>query len=416
MVVSNTVRPGSAAQATSQLELFLNTISSPDYSLSPPLPAPENQAYISNWKGVNLSASHKKAVLVRDSQASRLKPGKTGSRRRRRHDNDTFADHPLVKSLDPTTSSLFTKQDLIPGPFIPRTPSVFVTLPKPLRAQMRNADVLDSTFVGTASANNNSYVAGGCVCTRSVGAARLIKKCDRGVCGKTLKKWGVERAKDVSELEGEIVLFFREKLNSSWRGRLVSDGDGRRDGFWDIRDGKDDEDVSRVVVGSAVSSFDSWSSHNSESVVDDEEENSNGGEVVDEDDDDEVIVVVNELLLPPMDNNDWVAVQQYSEAETNVTSSAAAIPGSSKFKKNNSSIKLQNFYFGSRWVSRYMTTNFSVSKTAEEGWCQVVAINAGSNDTKAYFADTMSLVIRDNFLRVIVHMMARYLGLSAESE
>ncbi|KND04756.1 uncharacterized protein SPPG_00461 [Spizellomyces punctatus DAOM BR117] len=75
------------------------------------------------------SPKKKRWVACRDSLAKRLRIGKVGSRRRRRHDNNHFTDHPIVATSkhDPDFHS---PQDMNPGYHIPRPPCAFSEISK----------------------------------------------------------------------------------------------------------------------------------------------------------------------------------------------------------------------------------------------------------------------------------------------
>ncbi|KAJ3410765.1 hypothetical protein HDV05_003267 [Chytridiales sp. JEL 0842] len=75
---------------------------------------------------------------ARDSMARRLFIGKEGSRRRQRHDNNTFADHPMVKALDPAI--LLEPQDFNPAYSMPRRPTIFSHVPKSARHHLMNVN------------------------------------------------------------------------------------------------------------------------------------------------------------------------------------------------------------------------------------------------------------------------------------
>ncbi|KAJ3308329.1 hypothetical protein HDU76_004015, partial [Blyttiomyces sp. JEL0837] len=79
--------------------------------------------------------------LVRDSLAKRMFIGRVGSRRRRRYDNNTFADHPMIQGIDPHDEFFNDPRDKHPGYPIPQPSTIFTKLPPNLRSYLVHVPV-----------------------------------------------------------------------------------------------------------------------------------------------------------------------------------------------------------------------------------------------------------------------------------
>ncbi|ORY36352.1 hypothetical protein BCR33DRAFT_722154 [Rhizoclosmatium globosum] len=316
-MVAQTPTPSAAAQ-TPLLHVFLSSLSTAE-------PVPEEHQIVSNVDAsrsrvyqeykrqkelqrlVNLAAG---ATSGRDSQARRNKLGLEGSRRRRRQENDTFAHHPLIRALDPTSSNLFDQRDMYPGPQMPQPAAIFSRLPQSIRSTIASAMVLDTAVMPSMNPHYNERTL--CRCTRSVGS-HALSKADRLQISKGLKKWGEHRDTDLALLELAVQSFFDSVYNP-------------------------------------------------------------------------VVVEKDENMVPDASSveEEWVVINEKSE-----------LPDFS------------DLTFGKTWTTKYATPDFEKSKSGEDGWCQVV--NKDGN------GKGMSLIIRDQFLKVAIHLLAKFYGLKSNS-
>ncbi|KAI9359577.1 hypothetical protein DFJ73DRAFT_816858 [Zopfochytrium polystomum] len=121
-----------SATTRSTAAAFVVSSTLPTYGMLPPrdrrgVPRKGNLSSTSDSEaGGSQRRSGKKKFwwIQRDSLAKRMNIGKEGSRRRRRHDNNTFADHHLVQTWDPVKLRS-DPRDARPGYPLPQPPTVF---------------------------------------------------------------------------------------------------------------------------------------------------------------------------------------------------------------------------------------------------------------------------------------------------
>ncbi|KAJ3070448.1 hypothetical protein HDU98_006553 [Podochytrium sp. JEL0797] len=332
MAIDSTTPPtGPAAAAPSQLHLFLQTISvaEPLHHHEPVAPIPD---VYSEYKRLKERQRLVRIATQRDSQAQRMKPGKEGSRRRRRQENDTFAHHPLVKALDPLTSSLFDRRDLFPGPMMPQPKTIFTGLP---RSQAKvSMDVLDADLeaANASAATPHIHL---CRCTRTCGP-HALSRADRMQIAKGLRKWGEGREVELAGMEVAVLRHFEEVFNP-------------------------------------------------------------------------VVVEMQDAVM--MDSDDWIVVSAHGQQLHRGGGEGEMVPEAKTDEMMDSGEIVENGgdAFGhlvwGEWTATYATDNFEKERSGQEGWCEVVKSGAKG----------MSLIIRDQFLRVAIHALAKYYGLKCNS-
>ncbi|KAI9350143.1 hypothetical protein BDR26DRAFT_851917 [Obelidium mucronatum] len=327
MVVQSTDHP-TAASAPTQLALFLATLSSA-------VPAPDEQLpsradstavyeeYKRQKERQRLLHMASKGKIARDSQLQRNKPGKEGSRRRRRQDNDSFADHPMIKGLD----SLYDQRDMYLRQ-MPQPATIFTRLPSSIRNNLTDVSVAETPTVATANGKQQL-----CHCTKSIGFHALAKS-DRLQLSRLIK-WGQFREADLALLELSIRDFFEDIWNPTDTG-LAQDS----------------------CIHDAYLEEEEW------------------------------VVIGNDSVVP-------------SQKPLVQMDSSKTLVGEAKTQLNLS----QKVAWGCNWTTKFATDDFS--KTGEDGWCQITPTSGSQT--------TFSLIIRDQFLKIAVHSMAKYYGLLSKS-
>ncbi|TPX73710.1 hypothetical protein CcCBS67573_g05027 [Chytriomyces confervae] len=341
-----------AADAPNQLSLFLTTLvtdSQPELAVADTDPSVDLYR-----KLVAKREGSKRAGLQRDSLAQRNKTGRDGSRRKRRRDNDSFVDHPLVRGCLPSTNPLLSSCDLRAGPPVANKPSLF-NLPAARDANMDRS-------VGNQI--SSEYVSPG----------HGLSKADRANMQKNLRRWGMHRDTDVEKLEASLQRHFEIGLGS-------------------------------VVVDVSASPVPSMT--NNPDLDSDDIEN------------DWALVSAPPAILQSKDTEGTLHLEELCIIEDGSFSDEDCEKGSSNrtTKRALDSLKSLglvefNHSFGPNWTCRYATPDFLLSKKSEEGWCCLRAAHASDNMNPQ---ECMNLIVRDPFLRVVMHLLAKYYGLTSES-
>ncbi|KAJ3192208.1 hypothetical protein HK101_006893 [Irineochytrium annulatum] len=127
-----------------------------------------------------------------------MNPGKPGSRRRQRHDNDHFVHHPLVDPLRP-----FSARDAMPGPPLPRPSSAFT---RAVEAGVRRG-VMTATPASFASRAGRVGAGAAAEAEGRVGEV-VMNRADRRVRREARRGWVDEAV--VAAFEGEVLAFLRQ--------------------------------------------------------------------------------------------------------------------------------------------------------------------------------------------------------------
>ncbi|KAI8620872.1 hypothetical protein BC830DRAFT_409883 [Chytriomyces sp. MP71] len=340
-----------AADAPNQLSHFLSTLQSPPEPETEVLELSATQRYEQLYlaqKARRLLPKQGKGPLQRDSQAQRLKQGKDGSRRRRRKDNDTFADHPLIKGFAPSQHPLFQGTDLRAGPCMPQPPAVFSVLPGALRNSVSHGAVPPPAMARTTAPPPHG-----------------LSKADRAAMGRGLRRWGKGRAGDVKLLEEALRFHFGLAVRQPESGLpspVMSDDVGAEELKEADAAGWELVEVSQVDLEMKELS-------------------------------------VEDLSISEESGSDGEAFRFH---EPLLSTKAMGM--------DISALESRQFAWGAKWVSNYATPGFSEDKVSEDGWCSVVP----SRNSKTYDA-SMNLILRDPFLKILVHYLAKFYGLNAES-
>ncbi|KAJ3226657.1 hypothetical protein HDU81_007159 [Chytriomyces hyalinus] len=341
-----------AADAPNQLSLFLTTLVT---DTQPELAVADTDPSVDLYRKLAAKREGSKRVgLQRDSLAQRNKTGRDGSRRKRRRDNDSFADHPLVRGCLPSTNPLLSSFDLRAGPPMAHKPSLF-TLPAARDANM------DRSISNQAA---SEYISPG----------HGLSKADRAHMQKNLRRWGLHRDTDIEKLEASLQRHFEMGLES-----VVVD-------------------VSASPVPSMTNNLD---------INADDIEN------------DWALVSAPTAILQSKDTEGTLHLEDLCIIEDGSFSDDDCEKAASRRTSNGALVSLESLGLvefkqpiGNNWMCRYATSDFLLSKKSEEGWCY---LSAASASDYAKHQECMNLIVRDPFLRVMTHLLAKYYGLTSES-
>ncbi|KAH6586241.1 hypothetical protein BASA50_000705 [Batrachochytrium salamandrivorans] len=189
------------------------------------------------------------AWLQRDSLASRMFIGKPGSRRRNRHDNIHFIDHPLAPAADP---NFVHEHDRVPGGYVlPRKATIFSSITfSDHRKLLVNItpDDLYATNVHTSDAHGHGKVSSKVKSLSMLAGESNLNRSDRRMC-QTLRRTNCD-AEMLHRLEYSLVEFIKQSLMDSpdpWTSRVSS---------------------SDIELARSIDSTDSWGIPNSNQLED----------------------------------------------------------------------------------------------------------------------------------------------------
>ncbi|KAJ3106949.1 hypothetical protein HDU97_005230 [Phlyctochytrium planicorne] len=315
----------------------------------------------------SLSSKKKKkkfSWMKRDSLARRLFIGKVGSRRRQRHDNNNFVDHPLVDPNEP-----FKPKDVYPIP-LPRPKTVFSLVPPALRSKVLAAE---SSRLAPESL------------LPKIGE-KALTKADRNL-RKELRRAGWASADAVASFEVEVVGF----LN---RLEEVEDVEELAKAFEDAVVVEGASPVKRsnvsVATGSSLGSDDE----------DEDERRASVGTPV-------------KRLFGPRSVASPCLRDERNQINMRLASSRSSVSSSRSSTSSFSSLSSSN------WVNVGRSAGSAVVMPGPNDgmWVLVDATPRSSGAaTPVEKVERLSMVISDVSLRLIVHTMCRYYGLLSHSE
>ncbi|KAJ3113979.1 hypothetical protein HDU96_002671 [Phlyctochytrium bullatum] len=344
--------------------------------------------------------------IQRDSLARRLFIGKVGSRRRQRHDNNHFVDHPLVDPNEP-----YKPRDAHPGPPMPRPKTVFSLVPPGLRPRVFSATV-DAPAPAPAPVQE-----------RRLGEKAMTKahRCLR----RDLRRgrWISEEA--VAKFEAEIVGFVVQ-LEEAREGREMEE---QRRRIGDVGKGESQQGSLDTVVGGdePVSVLPSASPVNrsNASVATGSSLSSDDGLCLDDLEDD-AIVLPSPAATPSAAKSAAIATPAGRSSISSSTSTT--VSGGPTASNGWINIRLPQVAAAAAtpdwvWVDATPSTAVETCLAGGAGAaeknvspCEAAKKDEVEEEEEEELMVCMSMVINDSSLRLLVHMMCRYYGLLSHSE